>query len=99
MDKRSVPNGRERRALELWGERGRDVEWISPNLYLVPSSDGERTYRVDYTKEECDCDDAERRTNNDLELSCKHVYLVAIFRARKRAERRSAPRAPSARIL
>ena len=81
---------REKRALELWEKCGRDIEQIWSDLYIVPSADGERTYRVRYgVREECDCDDAVYRTKDDPQLSCKHVLAVAILRAKRRARYRA----------
>jgi len=85
---------RESRALDLWESRGHQIEQIWADLYIVPSADGERTYRVRYgsessAREECNCDDAVYRTNDDPQLSCKHVLAVAILRAKRRARYRA----------
>jgi uncharacterized Zn finger protein len=73
------PSTRELRALELFHERGRDIERITPNLYLVPSCTGEDIYRVDYAAESCSCPDHEMRGE-----VCKHILAVGILRAKRR---------------
>ena len=72
-------NTRELRALELYHERGRDIERLSPHVYLVPSCSGEGLYRVDYAAESCSCPDHEIRGE-----VCKHVLAVGILRAKRR---------------
>jgi predicted nucleic acid-binding Zn finger protein len=72
-------NTRELRALELYHERGRDIERISPHVYLVPSCTGEGVYRVDYAAESCSCPDHEIRGE-----VCKHILAVGILRAKRR---------------
>jgi hypothetical protein len=72
-------NTRELRALELYHERGRDIERVSPDVYLVPSCTGEGVYRVDYAAESCSCPDHEIRG-----VVCKHVLAVGILRAKRR---------------
>jgi hypothetical protein len=74
-----TPNSRAERALELYHERGRDIERISPDVYLVPSCSGEGVYRVDYGAESCSCPDHEIRGE-----VCKHVLAVGILRAKRR---------------
>jgi hypothetical protein len=71
------PSTREARALELYRTRGRDIERIAPDVYLVPSCSGEATYRVDYGAESCSCPDHEVRGEG-----CKHIFSVGILRAR-----------------
>jgi hypothetical protein len=70
---------RETRALDLYRHHGRDIERISPDVYLVPSCSGEGTYRVDYAAESCSCPDHEIRGE-----ACKHVLAVGILRAKRR---------------
>lgn len=72
-------NSRELRALELYHERGRDIERLTPDVYLVPSCTGEETYRVDYAAESCSCPDHEIRGE-----VCKHILAVGILRAKRR---------------
>jgi hypothetical protein len=72
-------NTRELRALELYHERGRDIECISPQVYLVPSCTGEGVYRVDYAAETCTCPDHEIRGK-----VCKHILVVGFLRAKHR---------------
>jgi SWIM zinc finger len=74
-----TPNTRAERALELYHERGRDIERLTPDVYLVPSCTGEGTYRVDYGAESCGCRDYEMRGE-----VCKHVFAVGILRAKRR---------------
>jgi hypothetical protein len=73
------PSTRELRALELFHERGRDIERLTPAVYLVPSCAGEDIYRVDYAAESCSCPDHEIRG-----VVCKHVLAVGILRAKRR---------------
>jgi SWIM zinc finger len=75
----SSANTRAERALELYHERGRGIERITPNLYLVPSCTGEGVYRVDYAAESCSCPDHEIRGE-----VCKHILAVGILRAKRR---------------
>jgi hypothetical protein len=70
---------RELRALALYHERGRDIERLTPDVYLVPSCTGEGAYRVDYAAESCSCPDHEVRGE-----VCKHVLAVGILRAKRR---------------
>jgi hypothetical protein len=78
-DHRHQSTTRAERALELYNARGRDIERIAPNLYLVPSCSGEGTYRVDYEAETCSCPDHEIRGE-----VCKHILAVGILRAKRR---------------
>jgi SWIM zinc finger len=73
------PSTRAERALELYHEHGRDIERISPHVYLVPTCSGERLYRVDYQAETCSCPDHEIRGE-----VCKHVRAVGVLRAKRR---------------
>ncbi len=76
------PNGdtRESRALALYRARGREIERIAPDVYLVPSCTGEHTYRVDLADESCSCPDALRHPD----LNCKHLLAVCVKRAKRR---------------
>ena len=78
-----TPNTREHRALALYREYGHLIEEVAPDFYIVPSSDGESFYHVDYLTEDCDCPDSKFHP----ETNCKHVLCVGI----KRAKRRSRP--------
>jgi hypothetical protein len=78
-DHRHQSTTRAERALELYNARGRDIERIAPNLYLVPSCSGKGTYRVDYEAETCSCLDHEIRGE-----VCKHILAVGILRAKRR---------------
>jgi hypothetical protein len=73
------PSTRELRALELFHERGREIERLKPDVYLVPSCTGEGVYRVDYAAESCSCTDHEIRGE-----VCKHILAVGILRAKRR---------------
>lgn len=64
---------REERATLLFEAHGGRIERLEGNAYLVPSQDGERTYRVQYGKyEECECPDHEHRGS-----TCVHLIAVA----------------------
>jgi hypothetical protein len=72
-------NLRAERALELYHEHARDIERISPDIYLVPSCTGEGLYRVDYSTETCSCPDHEIRGE-----TCKHILCIGVLRAKRR---------------
>jgi hypothetical protein len=78
-DHRHQSTTRAERALELYSARGRDIERIAPNLYLVPSCSGEGVYRVDYAAESCSCPDYKIRGE-----VCKHILAVGVLRAKRR---------------
>ncbi len=74
---------RELRALELYRTRGHEIVCVVDDLYLVPSQDGERVYRVVYGEaESCSCPDHEHRGVN-----CVHIYAVGISLAKRRRPR------------
>jgi hypothetical protein len=75
----SSANPRAERALELYHERGRDIERESTYVYLVPSCTGEGMYRVHYGEETCECPDYEIRGE-----VCKHILAVGVLRAKRR---------------
>ena len=77
----SIPATRELRALELYQERGAEIERTGPWTYLVPSMSGGEAHSVNYKTERCDCRDHEYRG-----VLCAHVYAVGIFRAKRRGE-------------
>ena len=68
------------RALRLYEERGREIERIGEDLYLVPSQDGERAYPVLYgEREECLCPDHQYRG-----ATCVHILATGIYCAKRR---------------
>ena len=68
------------RALRLYEERGREIERIGEDLYLVPSQDGERAYPVLYGESEsCLCPDHQYRG-----VSCVHLLATGIYCAKHR---------------
>lgn len=75
-------NPRVRRALDLYRERGEEIERISRDLFLVPSGSEEgRYYHVTYGVEEtCDCPDHQYR-----HVNCAHIYAVGIALAKRRS--------------
>jgi len=74
------PNTRELRALELYRERGRDIQRIAEDIYRVPSQDGTRSYDVHYgQREECPCPDHLYRGVN-----CVHILAVGVYHAKHR---------------
>jgi hypothetical protein len=75
---------REVRALNLYRERGAEIERTGPWTYLVPSCTRTGSWAVNYARETCDCPDYERRG-----VPCKHVYAVGIHRAKRRASSRA----------
>ncbi len=78
------PNTREQRALELYRERGRDIQRIAEDIYRVPSQDGTRSYDVHYgQREECPCPDHLYRGVN-----CVHILAVGIYHAKRSYRRR-----------
>jgi len=80
------PESRLGRAVLLFEERGHEVEALGGGFYFVPTSDGTTYYRVDYRNETCSCPDA----NFHPEANCKHVLMLGISLAKRRA-RRSLP--------
>jgi hypothetical protein len=76
------PNARETRALELYRSRGPEIVCVAgeADVYLVPSQDGRRVYRVVYGEvESCSCPDHQYRG-----LNCAHIYAVGISLAKRR---------------
>jgi hypothetical protein len=76
-------NARAERALRLFEERGREIERVASDVYLVPSCTGEGVYRVDYENETCSCPDHAYHP----EMSCKHILAVGILNAKRRAKK------------
>jgi hypothetical protein len=71
---------RELRALKLFEEHGHEIVQVAPDVYRVPSQDGERSYDVLYgEREECACPDHQYRG-----VSCVHLLAVGIAHAKKR---------------
>jgi hypothetical protein len=68
---------RERRGLELYRTRGREIRAVGEDLYLVPSCSGRGFYSVDNREETCDCPDHQSRGGN-----CKHILAVGIHHAK-----------------
>lgn len=92
------PDTRETRALELFRARGREISLVASDVYLVPSCFGERTYRVDYAEETCECPDFTiPRPGREAGAPCKHVYAVGILRAKRRGQ--SARRTPDHELI
>ena len=76
----SRPNTRAERALCLYEEHGHEITRIAPDVYRVPSQDGERSYDVVYgEREQCPCADHQYR-----HVSCVHLLAVGIAHAKKR---------------
>jgi hypothetical protein len=75
------PNTRLGRAVLLVEEYGSEIEPLGGGFYLVPSSDGTGSYRVDYRNETCSCPDTPYHPSE----ACKHVFAVGIFVAKRRA--------------
>ncbi len=75
-----TPNTREARALELYRTRGHEIVRLAPDVFRVPSQDGERSYDVLYgEREECPCPDHQYR-----HVACVHLYVVGISIAKGR---------------
>ncbi len=74
------PDTRELRALKLFEERGHQIVRLAPDVFRVPSQDGERSYDVLYgEREECPCPDHQYR-----HVACVHLYAVGISIAKGR---------------
>ncbi len=75
-----TPDTRELRALKLYEERGHEIVRLAPDVFRVPSQDGERSYDVLYgEREECPCPDHQYR-----HVACVHLYAVGISIAKGR---------------
>ena len=67
-------NARALRGLRLFEHYGEELEQLSEDVFLVPSQDGKRMYRVQYGEHEyCSCPDHTYR-----DVSCVHIYAVGI---------------------
>lgn len=73
----SVPETRELRGIELFRERGAEMERVAPWTWEVPSCTGRRVYAVDLKAGSCTCPDHRRR-----EEPCKHLYAAEIARVK-----------------
>ena len=74
------PHTRELRALALVQAHGQAIERLDQDLYLVPSQDGLRSYRVEYGDvEACSCPDFSHRG-----VSCVHLYALGVHLAKRR---------------
>ena len=74
------PHTRELRALALVQAHGKAIECLDQDLYLVPSQDGLRSYRVEYGDvEACSCPDQGYRGG-----SCVHLYALGVHLAKRR---------------
>jgi hypothetical protein len=79
---KSSANTRAERALRLFEERGREIERVADDTYLVPSCTGEGVYRVRYGEQE-------RCQSADFEFHggpCKHLMAVGLSVARRRGQ-------------
>ena len=76
------PPTRELRALRLHEERGHEITRIAPDVYRVPSQDGQRSYDVVYgEREECPCPDYQYGGGRP----CKHLLCIGILHAARRS--------------
>src|SRR5215212_4198247 len=75
------PHTRLVRAVLLFEEHGEDIEPIGGEIYMVPDAQGTGYYRVDYANETCTC----RGSEFHPDLTCKHVFAVGIYLAKRRA--------------
>ncbi len=89
------PDTREHRALALYREHRHEIVLVGPDTFEVPSCTGSGVYLVEYggERESCTCPDARRHP----ELSCKHLLVVAICRAKRRRPRTSSETVEDAR--
>jgi SWIM zinc finger len=80
-DPRTERLTREARGIQLFEERGHDIQQVGRGLYSVPSCSSRGAYLVRYsdTAESCECGDHQRRG-----LVCKHLYAAALFAAKRR---------------
>jgi len=67
---------RQERGLQLWRERGEEIERIAPRVYSVPSCSDEHRYLVDVEHETCSCEDSIRNGSG-----CKHLTAAVIANA------------------
>jgi hypothetical protein len=71
---------REARGIQLFEERGEDIQQLGRGVYSVPSCSGRDEYLVRYSDsaESCECKDFE------FGHVCKHLYATALFSAKRR---------------
>ena len=68
------------RGLHLYEEYGGEILPLSPDIFLVPSQDGKKMYRVQYGEHEyCSCPD-----HNYRGVNCVHIYALGIAIAKGR---------------
>ncbi len=96
---RTVPDSvvsRVRRGLELYRERGEDVEPLGHGYYKVPGCSG-GSYEVDLAvfggQESCKCPDFRRHKS-----TCKHIITATLYRAKSRAASRRRAQARKRRV-
>ena len=72
---------REERGIQLFAERGDEIQQLARGVYSVPSCSGRSDYLVRYDDqgEACECGDSQRRG-----MVCKHLYATALFAAKRR---------------
>ena len=76
-DLKKLSDDRKARASALLNDRV--PEEVSGGIYLVPSSDGTKKYKVNYIDTySCDCSDFEFRCK-DRGLYCKHIDAIILF--------------------
>jgi SWIM zinc finger len=75
------PSTREQRGLELYRERGDEIQLLGENTFGVPSCTGRGLYEVRYggDVESCSCPDYE------FGHTCKHLLAVGIAHASRRS--------------
>lgn len=80
-DPRTERLTREARGLELFAERGNEIQQLGRGLYSIPSCSGRGDYLVRYsdTAESCECGDNQRRG-----MVCKHLFAAALFASKRR---------------
>ena len=74
---------REARGIQLFEERGDEIQQLERGLYSVPSCSGRGDYLVrhGFDVEACECRDFEFHGE---QMPCKHLISVAIFAAKRR---------------
>jgi uncharacterized Zn finger protein len=79
-DSRHERLAREARGIQLYEERGDEIQQIGRGTYSVPSCSGDEDYLVRYDDqgESCECRDFE------FGHVCKHLYAAALFAAKRR---------------
>jgi uncharacterized Zn finger protein len=65
------------RGLQLYRERGAEIEYVRGSLWSVPSCSGEGLYLADVGSGACTCPDMPPAGE-----SCKHVHAATIARAK-----------------